>query len=91
MSVVSDFLGMTFRVVYEEDVEPHVSVLYWDWSGPELSAKYGLESRRIIEGWLPKLGMGEIDMWVEEHLAELEKAWGDSRVGKRPAPISPLD
>ena len=42
------------RVVYEEGAEPHFRVV-WDWNGPELSAKYGMESRCVIEGWLPHL------------------------------------
>ena len=82
---------MTFRVIYEEDSEPHVRVIYWGWDGPELSAKYGLESRAIIEGWLPELGMDEIDRWMQEHQVELRQAWDNSRVGKPLALIEPPD
>ncbi len=74
MNVVSEFLGMTFGVAYGTGAEPHIRVVYWGWDGPELSAKYGLESRVIIKGWLPELGMDEIDRWAQEHKEELEQA-----------------
>ena len=82
---------MKFEVVYEEGVEPHFRVIYWDWSGPELSAKYGIESRGIIEGWLPELGMWAIDEWAQKHAAELATAWEDSRSGQSLATIAPLE
>lgn len=91
MTLVSEFLGMKFGIVYEEGAEPHFRVVYWDWNGPELSAKYGMESRCVIEGWLPQLGMWAIDEWAETHHSELEQAWEDSRVGRTPAAISPLE
>ena len=91
MTAVSEFLGMTFKVVYEEGSEPHIRVVYWGWDGPELSAKYGLESRAVIEGWLPELGMEEIDLWTQEHQAELEQAWENSRTGRPLALIEPPD
>ena len=91
MTLVSEFLGMRFGVVYQEDAEPHFRVVYWDWSGPELLAKYGMESRCVIDGWLPKLGMWAIDEWAELHRVELAQAWEDSRQGRAPAAIAPLE
>jgi hypothetical protein len=90
MALVSEFLGMRFGVVYREDAEPHFRVVYWDWNGPELSAKYGLESRCVIDGWLPQLGMWAIDEWAELHRVELAQAWEDSRQGRAPDAIAPL-
>ena len=91
VSLVSEFLGMKFGVVYQEGVEPHFRVVYWDWNGPELSAKYGMESRGVIEGWLPQLGMWAIDEWAETHRSQLEQAWEDSRAGRAPTAIAPLE
>ncbi len=91
VTVVSEFLGMKFGVAYQEDTEPHVRIVYWDWAGPELTAKYGIASRAVIDGWLPQLGMWAINEWVEEHQPELQQAWEESRMGRTPTPIEPLE
>ena len=43
-------------------------------TAPNCLQRYGLESRVIIKGWLPELGMDEIDRWAQEHKEELEQA-----------------
>jgi|GEM_PF-4721216 len=64
-----------------------MSVLYWDWSGPELSAKYGLESRRVIDGWLPELGTDETCGWRRIWLSWRKP--GETAAPAKPSPRSP--
>ena len=90
MHVLSEFLGTTFGVEYEESVEPHLVVVYWDWDGPELRAKYGLHSRKVFDGWLPYLGMDELGEWIDDYWAELLLGWEDCELGKTPNPVAPL-
>lgn len=90
MGVISEFLGMRIEMAYQAEAEPHCRVIYWDWDGPELRAKYGLRSRRVIQGQLLELGVEALGGWVSLHIPELEQAWRDSRDGKPLLSIAPL-
>ncbi len=86
---------MKFGVAYEKDTESHIRIIYWDWAAqncqPRTVSQYGINSRAVIEGWLPQLGMWAINDWVEAHQPELQQAWEDSRMGRVPALIEPLE
>jgi hypothetical protein len=81
---LSLFYGIAIEMGFEDEEPPHIHALYDD-----KKAKIGLDNR-VLDGWLPPIGLEMVQEWISMHQGELQDAWKRCRQGETPSLIHSL-
>jgi len=83
---ISEFFGIVIRLYFNDHAPPHFHARYNDHE-----AVIGIETLRVLEGWLPRRALGLVLDWAELHRQELLNVWELCRLHQQPVKIAPLE
>ena len=86
MPKISEFLGISVYVYYEDHPPPHFHVVY---SGDE--AVILIDHLRVSRGKLPPRVFGLVLEWAFQHRLELGEAWRQAQTFEPLTRIPPLE
>lgn len=86
MPRISQFFGIVIAMYYSDHSPPHFHARYGNHE-----ALIGLDSPRVLRGWLPPRALALVLEWASLHRLELEVDWIRAVRGLPLAPIPPLE
>jgi len=84
MPTVSEFFGITIKIMYLDHNPPHFHAYYG-----EQKAIIEIENGRV-KGYMSERAIRLIFEWMEMHREELKEAWRKAKNGEKPSKIEPL-
>jgi hypothetical protein len=86
MPEISRFYGIVITLNFNDHVPPHFHAWYGD-----RRAIVEIASGAVMRGELPDSAARMVREWATIHRAELAEAWEQTRRGKAPFSIEPLE
>jgi hypothetical protein len=86
MPTISAFFGILIRMYFNDHAPPHFHAIY-----NEYEAVIEIESRRVLEGSIPRRALNLVLEWLDLHKDELIADWELCRTKQQPLKIAPLE
>jgi hypothetical protein len=86
MPTISAFFGILIRMYFNDHAPPHFHAIY-----NEYEAVIEIESRRVLEGSIPRRALNLVLEWLDLHKDELIADWELCRTKQQPLQIAPLE